>query len=256
MDNKRKIVFGPDVSFAGSEAYKLLRTNLMFALPTGKKCQMIGVTSSMRGEGKSTTALNLAYTIAQNGEKVLLVDADMRLPSIYQKLGIENGKGLSNILAGMTSLESVLLKPEGDRNFSLILAGDIPPNPSELLNSKNMDKYLEMWAYYFDYVIFDFPPVSVVTDALVMAEKLDGTVVVVRQNYCLQPTLDDTITKLRYVKANILGIVMTMTDSQDKQYKKYYSKYKKNYEYGYGYEYRQRDIKQPKKKKALKAGKE
>lgn len=69
MDNKRKIVFGPDVSFAGSEAYKLLRTNLMFALPTGKKCQMIGVTSSMRGEGKSTTALNLAYTIAQNGRE-------------------------------------------------------------------------------------------------------------------------------------------------------------------------------------------
>ena len=220
MDNKRKIVFGPDVSFAGSEAYKLLRTNLMFALPTGKKCQMIGVTSSMRGEGKSTTALNLAYTIAQNGEKVLLVDADMRLPSIYQKL-----------------------------------AGDIPPNPSELLNSKNMDKYLEMWAYYFDYIIFDFPPVGVVTDALVMAEKLDGMIVVVRQNYCLQPTLDDTITKLRYVKANILGIVMTMADSQDKQYKKYYSKYKKNYEYGYGYEYRQRAIKQP-KKKALKSGKE
>ena len=93
-----------------------------------------------------------------------------------------------------------------------------------------------------------------------MAEKLDGMIVVVRQNYCLQPTLDDTITKLRYVKANILGIVMTMADSQDKQYKKYYSKYyskyKKNYEYGYGYEYRQRDIKQPKKKKALKAGKE
>ena len=115
---------------------------------------MIGVTSSMRGEGKSTTALNLKHTIAQNGEKVLLVDADMRLPSIYQKLGIENGKGLSNILAGMTSLESVLLKPEEDRNFSLILAGDIPPNPSELLNSKNMDKYLEMWAYYFDYIIF------------------------------------------------------------------------------------------------------
>ncbi len=227
----------------------------MFALPTGKKCQMIGVTSSMRGEGKSTTALNLAYTIAQNGEKVLLVDADMRLPSIYQKLGIENGKGLSNILAGMTSLESVLLKPEEDRNFSLILAGDIPPNPSELLNSKNMDKYLEMWAYYFDYIIFDFPPVGVVTDALVMAEKLDGMIVVVRQNYCLQPTLDDTITRLRYVKANILGIVMTMADSQDKQYKKYYSKYKKNYEYGYSYEYRQRAIKQP-KKKALKSGKE
>ena len=238
MDNKRKIVFGPDVSFAGTEAYKLLRTNLMFALPTGKKCQMIGVTSSMRGEGKSTTALNLAYTIAQNGEKVLLVDADMRLPSIHQKLGIENGKGLSNILAGMTSLESVLLKPEGDRNFSLILAGDIPPNPSELLNSRNMDKYLEMWAYYFDYIIFDFPPVGVVTDALVMSEKLDGMIV-----------------KLRYVKANILGMVMTMADSQDK---KYYGKYKKGYEYGYGYEYSQKAVKQPKKKKtkALKSGKE
>ena len=90
---RKGIYFGSGLGFEGTEAYKLLRTNLMFALPTGKKCQMIGVTSSMRGEGKSTTALNLAYTIAQNGEKVLLVDADMRLPSIYQKLGIENGKG-------------------------------------------------------------------------------------------------------------------------------------------------------------------
>ena len=228
MDNKRKIVFGPDVSFAGSEAYKLLRTNLMFALPTGKKCQMIGVTSSMRGEGKSTTALNLAYTIAQNGEKVLLVDADMRLPSIYQKLGIENGKGLSNILAGMTSLESVLLKPEGDRNFSLILAGDIPPNPSELLNSKNMDKYLEMWAYYFDYIIFDFPPVGVVTDALVMAEKLDGMIVVVRQDYCDTASLAETMRQPEFLKVKILGFVLNCGDTSDNKYK-----YKNRYGYGY-----------------------
>ncbi len=153
MDNKRKIVFGPDVSFAGSEAYKLLRTNLMFALPTGKKGQMIGVTSSMRGEGKSTTALNLDTPLPRMARRCFWW---MRI--CVCRVSIRNWalrmQGLSNILAGMASLESVLLKPEEDRNFSLILAGDIPPNPSELLNSKNMDKYLEMWAYYFDYIIF------------------------------------------------------------------------------------------------------
>ena len=255
MAGRNQIVFGPDISFAGTEAYKLLRTNLMFALPAGKKCQMIGITSSMRDEGKSTTAVNLAYTIAESGAKVLLVDGDMRLPSIHMKLGMDNERGLSHLLAGMSNLEGVLKKPEGSRNFSLILAGDVPPNPSELLSSKNMEKYMEMWAYYFDYIIFDFPPVGVVTDALVMSEKLDGIIVVVRQNYCLQPSLDDTISKLRYVNANILGVVMTMADDHGKKYKKYYGKYKKGYEYGYGYESIQKS-ETGKGRKRSRAGKE
>ena len=142
----------------------------------------------------------------------------------------------------MTSLESVLLKPEGDRNFSLILAGDIPPNPSVLLNSRNMDKYLEMWAYYFDYIIFDFPPVGVVSDALVLAEMLDGMIVVVRQDYCEQPVLDDTVRKLKYVGANVLGFAVTMTGRGGKRYGKY--------EYGYGYGYGTDKASKKTKKKA------
>ena len=103
----------------------------------------------------------------------------------------------------------------------------MPPNPSELLGSDAMKKYLELWKNQFDYIIFDFPPVGVVSDALVLAELLDGMIVVVRQDYCEQPVLDDTVRKLKYVGANVLGFAVTMTGRGGKRYGKY--------EYGYGY---------------------
>ena len=103
----------------------------------------------------------------------------------------------------------------------------MPPNPSELLGSDAMKKYLELWKNQFDYIIFDFPPVGVVSDALVLAELLDGMIVVVRQDYCEQPVLDDTVRKLKYVGTNVLGFAVTMSGHGGKRYGKY--------EYGYGY---------------------
>ena len=226
---RKGIYFGPSLGFEGTEAYKLLRTNLKFAVPAEKACKIIGITSSLRGEGKSTTAINLAYMIAQDGANVLLIEADMRLPGIVSKLRLEKRKGLSNLLAGLCEADEVVIPPTGDCDFSVVQAGAVPPNPSELLGSNAMKKYLELWTNQFDYIIFDLPPVGVVSDALVLAERLDGMIVVVRQDFCEQPTLDDTVRKLKYVDANILGFTVTMAGHGGKRYAKY------NYGYGYGY---------------------
>ena len=125
------------LSFAASEAYKLLRTNLLFSLPE-KGCHIIGVTSSVRGEGKSTTSINLSYTIAQSGKRVLLIDADMRIPSVAIKLDLNEAPGLSNLIAGMHSEGSCMRQSNQLENWYILPAGDIPPNPSELLGSERM----------------------------------------------------------------------------------------------------------------------
>ena len=178
-----KATFGESLDFASSEAYKLLRTNILFALPDEQKCRVVGVTSSCSGEGKSTTALNLAYMLAQANEHVLLIEADMRLPTIARRLGLSATPGLSNVLAGLQDLFGVLQKTDIQENLYFISAGDIPPNPSELLGSKSMHAMMESLAGSFDFVILDLPPVTEVSDALVASRVADGMVVVVRQNY-------------------------------------------------------------------------
>ena len=239
---RKGIYFGSGLGFEGTEAYKLLRTNLKFAIPADKECKVIGVTSSLRGEGKSTTATNLAYMVAEDGARVLLIEADMRLPGIVSKLRLEKRQGLSNLLAGLCDSADAIIPPAGDCKFSVVQAGAVPPNPSELLGSDAMKKYLELWKNQFDYIIFDFPPVGVVSDALVLAELLDGMIVVVRQDYCEQPVLDDTVRKLKYVGANVLGFAVTMTGRGGKRYGKY--------EYGYGYGYGTDKASKKTKKKA------
>ena len=139
--NKQKGLVCDNLSFAAAESYKLLRTNLNFSLPE-KPCHIIGVTSSVRGEGKSTTSVNIAYTIAQTGKKVLLIDADMRLPSVAAKLEIHGAPGLSNLIAGMNAEQSCLRKSGYFDNWYILPAGDIPPNPSELLGSERMHALL------------------------------------------------------------------------------------------------------------------
>ena len=166
----------------------------------------------------------------------------MRLPGIVSKLRLEKRQGLSNLLAGLCDSADAIIPPAGDCKFSVVQAGAVPPNPSELLGSDAMKKYLELWKNQFDYIIFDFPPVGVVSDALVLAEMLDGMIVVVRQDYCEQPVLDDTVRKLKYVGANVLGFAVTMTGRGGKRYGKY--------EYGYGYGYGTDKASKKTKKKA------
>lgn len=225
---------GKGLSFGAAEAYKLLRANLAFSLPDSTKSKVIGVTSSLRGEAKSTTSLNLAYTMAETGKRVLLIEGDMRLPVLGKRLGIKPAPGLSNLLAGQNSGNDVLQNSGLLTNLKVITAGNIPPNPAELLDSNQMEVTLKVMRDYFDVVIVDLPPVTAVSDAATISKYLDGIVVVVRQEYCDKRSLDETVRQLRFVNAKILGFVLSDSNQQSKNYKRYgkknyaYSEYKKS----------------------------
>lgn len=232
LPRQQKGMIGPELSFAAAEAYKLLRTNLMFALPD-KKCQILGVTSSVRGEGKSTTSVNLAYSFAEAGKNTLLIDADMRLPSIATKLSIVGAPGLSNLMAGLSTENECMRPSKYFRNWYILPAGDIPPNPSELLGSERMRSLLERYSDVFDIIIIDLPPIGVVTDALAVSPLTDGLIVVVRENYTEAKELNNCLYQIRKLNAKFLGFVMTDTAVGGSSYKHY----GKSYGYGYGYGY-------------------
>lgn len=224
-------MIGENLNFAASEAYKLLRTNLMFALTDEKKCRVIGMTSSMRGEGKSTTAINLGYSLAQTGRKVLLIEADMRLPTVSERLNLPGREGLSNLLAGMSSAGEVIQASGLHQGLWVIASGDIPPNPSELLSSNRMSKTVERLSESFDFILLDLPPINAVSDPLVVSRLVDGMILVVRQNYSNRRSLSEAVRQLRFVEANLLGFVMTGANAGEKG-----GRYGKN-GYGYSYDY-------------------
>ena len=239
LDESKTI--GGNLSFAASEAYKLLRTNLLFSLPDNNKCRVVGITSSIQGEGKSTTAINLAYTIAETNKKVLLLEADLRRPSIARRLGINSTPGISNFLAGFNEFNEVLQSALLN-NLKIITAGDIPPNPTELLDSSAMAQTVEKLAEVFDFIIIDLPPINLVSDALVAGKYVDGIVFIVRQNYNSRQSLDDAINQFKFINTKLLGFVMTGSEVKKKNYKKYgnkygYYKHGQGYGYGYGYGY-------------------
>lgn len=230
---------GSNMSFAAKEAYKLLRTNLSYILSENeaKDCHIIGVTSSLRGEGKSTTSINLCYVLAEMNKRVLLVEGDLRLPSLHKKLKKESKAGLTNILARETTFESCCRRvrtatANGDTvSFHVLVAGDIPPNPSELIGSNRMKALMQELSQYYDYIVLDLPPVTAVTDALVASKIVDGLIVVVRSNYVDRGSLEETLRQIRLVNGRILGFVMTCTTPSSGSYgKKYrYRYYKKDY---------------------------
>ncbi len=220
-------VIGDELSFAGKEAYNLLRTNLLFSVRRGNRnARVVGVTSSNHGEGKSLTALNLGYSLACSKLKVLLIECDMRLPSIGKKLGIKEEMGLSNILARMSVNESVLHSDVLTERLTVMLAGAIPPNPSELLGSPAMEATIEQMSKYYDFILLDLPPVGAVPDALIASKLADTMVVVVRQDLTTSADLLDTIRQLKYVDAKIAGVVMNDAKKKHTSYRKYGYYYK------------------------------
>lgn len=224
-----------NLNFTAAEAYKLLRTNLQFALAGREEsaCRIIGVTSSIRGEGKSTTSINLSYTLAETGKRVLLIDGDMRLPSVGKKMEIPNSPGLSNVLIASGNDAKIAIRPSGVyENWRIVTSGDIPPNPSELLGSKRMQSVLKALAKEFDYIVVDLPPVNVVSDAVVVSPLLDGIMVVVRANYTERKELRACVRQLNLSNAKVLGIVMSGMKDSHKRYGKYGKKYK-YYKSGY-----------------------
>lgn len=218
---------GKGLSFGAAEAYKLLRANLAFSFPDSSKSKVIGVTSALRGEAKSTTSINLAYTLAETGKKVLLMEGDMRLPVLGKWLKVSRTPGLSDLLVGHSNCNEVLQGSGLLSNLKVITAGTVPPNPAELLDSQPMQIILNTMREYFDYVIVDLPPVMAVSDALVVSKYLDGIIVVIRQNYSDKKSLAETVRQLRFSQAKILGFVVSDSNLQKKNY--HNRKYGKEY---------------------------
>lgn len=229
LGKKQISLIGGDINFAATEAYKLLRTKLQFSFTDDKASRVIGVSSALAGEGKSLSAINLAYSLSQLDKRVLLIDCDMRKPSISTKLPIMKTPGLSNYLSGQTAME-VLFQRCGitydEEAFAVISAGRNPPNPVELLSSSKMAKMLNRLRESFDYIILDLPPVGEVSDALAVAKETDGILLVVRQNYGNRKAYMEAIRQFAFVGAKILGVVYNCTTDNAESYgKKYYSKY-------------------------------
>lgn len=222
-----------NLDFTATEQYKLIRTNLDFTLPEDEKCPVIGVTSSTRGEGKSTTAVNLSYVFAEKGSKVLLIDADLRIPSIAKKMGIESSPGLADLLRGkgaqISEFQSYLLS-----NWFVLPSGNIPPNPSELLGSSRMENVLSKLREIFDYIIIDLPPVNIVSDAVSISSLISGMIVVIREEYTEKKELERCFRQLKLSNVNVLGCVMNEAKSGNGSYGKYrkyrYYKYYKYYQ--------------------------
>ena len=208
-------------SFSTKEAYRTLRTNIRFAL-RGKGCKSFCITSSAQGEGKSITITNLAISFAEAGHKVLLIDADLRRPAIARLLVEKATPGLSNVLAGL-STEEEAVRPSAYVNLDILLSGDVPPNPAELLGSERMAEMLEKLSKRYDYILIDTPPVNIVSDTCVIANMLDGVLLLARQDRSRKDNLKRAVNNLKLTGARILGCVFNGVPRETKGYYGYYN---------------------------------
>ncbi|MDN4523942.1 CpsD/CapB family tyrosine-protein kinase [Fictibacillus fluitans] len=203
-----------------SEQYRSIRTNIQFsAIDT--RLQTILVTSSVSGEGKSTTVANLGVVLAQQGKRVLLIDGDLRKPTVHYTFMVSNIHGLTNVLTRQTSLEGAVVKTDVD-GLDVLTSGPIPPNPSELLNSKAMEVLMEEAMSKYDYVLFDSPPVLAVTDAQVLANRCDGVVLVTSSGKTEKEAAMKGKELLDHAQAKILGVVLNQKEANENSYYYYY----------------------------------
>lgn len=217
------LIFQADPKSARAEAYRRLRTNLQF-LELGGRRRSIVLTSSVESEGKTTTSINLATTLADSGESVLLIDADLRRPKVADYLNLEGSVGLTTVIIGRASLADVV-QPVGQGNLHVIPAGQIPPNPSELLGSEPMRRLLNEATDRYDMVIIDSPPLLPVTDSAVLSRQVGGALIVVGSGKVRKPELDGALESLETVDANVLGLVLNGIRSEDVGHYRYHQYY-------------------------------
>ena len=222
------LIFTNELSFAAAEAYKLLRTNIMFSFSGEETCRIIGISSSVRGEGKSTTSCNLAYVLSQAGKKTLLIDGDLRLPSVFTKLSVKQSPGLSNLLVSKSAAGGII-SCKSAPGLDILPSGDCPPNPSELLSSERMGQLLDAFKSSYEYIVVDLPPISDVTDALAISKFLDGIVMVVRNGVVDKSELADALRQLKLCSVRLLGFAFRDAAESKKGYGKKYGKYYKDY---------------------------
>ncbi|MGP5588301.1 polysaccharide biosynthesis tyrosine autokinase [Glutamicibacter ardleyensis] len=209
---KRPLIVHSDPRSPRAESFRTLRTNLQFLAVSDsdqKHAHTFVISSAGAGEGKSTTSANLALALSETGSRVLLIDADLRMPAIAKYMGIEGGVGLTDILIGKVEVADVLQRWGRDELY-ILPSGKIPPNPSELLGSRAMDELLEVAGEYFDYVIIDSPPILLVTDAAVVGKRTNGVLLVAASASTRKQSLAGAVNSLLAAGGQLRGIVMTM----------------------------------------------
>ena len=206
-----------------SEAYRVLRTNILFS-SFDKPIKTMVVTSAGSGEGKSTTIVNLAVTFAQQGSKVLLIDADLRKPRIHRIMMMDNSNGLTNLLSTHNDYRDYI-RSSRINNLDVLLCGAIPPNPSELLMSNVMKQFIQKVRGDYDIILLDAPPAISVTDAAIISTYVDGTILVAASGTVEKEALIGAKEVLNKVKANILGVVLNKIDRKTTGNYHYYEYY-------------------------------
>lgn len=228
----------PSISFKQSEfpysfteEIKQLRTNIEYS---GANTKVISLTSSTENEGKSTISYELCRSFAELGKRVLLIDADMRKSVLHTKImpGQQKPRGLSYFLSGQSELANVLCSTDLP-NFYCILAGRIPPNPSELLSSQRMKALIDWARERFDYVFFDCPPINLVVDASIVVSNSDGAIVVVKANSVHRREAQAVIKTIERTECPVIGVVLNQIKTNTKGYYKKYGYYGKGYGYGH-----------------------
>jgi len=198
-----------------AEAYRSLRSNIEYS-SFDDEYRVIVVTSSVPGEGKSTTSGNLAIALAQSGNSVLLVDCDMRKPSIHKKFKISNAAGTAELLLRKRLFEEVANKH--NENLTIITAGKIPPNPSEMLASRAMTAFIKEMKEEFKYIILDTPPLQAVTDAQVLSTKADGILLVVKAGSTKKDAVLNSVDLIEKVHGKVIGIVLNGVENKKNNY--------------------------------------
>lgn len=205
--------------FAAKEAYRTIRTNLMFSMAkTG--CKTIVFTSSIQGEGKTTSAANVAFSMARGQQKVLLMDLDLRSPRVDRLVKKPTSPGLTNFLSGFSSLDEILHRNVFP-NLDVICAGTATPNPAEMVASEGMAELIRKMQEFYDFIIIDTPPVRVVSDALPITRLADGVALVVRPKYTARKDVKETISQIELVGGKILGVIVNGVQEEKRRYGRY-----------------------------------
>jgi len=225
IDNNFHIITD-ETNFNIIESYKAIRANINFAVPS-PGCKKIMICSSYSGEGKTTTCVNLALTIAQTGASVLLIDCDLRRSRVHKLLNIKNDTGITNYLSSAIKLDEIV-KDTNIPNLKVITAGAIPPNPAELLATPKMAELFSEIENITDYIMIDTPPICIVSDALPLAKLCDGVILIVNHMETLHPHIKESLEKLNFAGANVVGMILNKIKIKNK-----YKSYKKYNKYGY-----------------------
>ena len=235
--NDSKRILSPESPFAITESYRALYTNILY-LPIESKCKKLAVVSAIPGEGKTTVSINLAYTIASNSaeSRVVIIDADMRKPRISRLIGF-NGKkmsGLSEYLAGIDA-EPTLLPTKYD-NLKFLSSGAVNANSPALLSTGRMKTLMSYLEENFDYIIFDTPPVTVVSDALMLNDYVDGYIMAVQSEFSDYNSVSEALSRFEASESRVFGFVMTAHNMKNADGRRVgHSKYGKKYSYNYYY---------------------